>query len=669
MVMTKGAILLLLFLAVCLASAQSPMIDSLHQIVSLQRHDSTELQALLNLANEFSRKDIQQAKLYAHQTVSLAQRIKNNLSLCNGYLYLVTLNQSSGRLDSATYYLDQMKKVQEANPQNSKIRINYNQTAGLFYKNQGLYKKALPFMIDNLTLLKDENIGRAGQFLNLGNVYYNLGDYKNAATNHLEGLTLFEKLNNKRGQSFCYQSLGNDFLSLNQFEQAKEYFQHSYTLKHELQDKRGMITSLTSLGDSSTELGEFGVAENYYKQAWQIAQEMKIIFEESRAQFQLGLLYKRMSDLSKAYSTISSAIQLAKQTGDSTLVAKMIGELVTLDFQKNSSDIENTLTKNINTLISSGDRDAVATEYARLSQYHESKGQFEKALYYLKKYENLKDSLEGNAVLLQIKQIEEQYENEKNEIEIGLLKKEQELQTLALSRQKTIISAVMVALISVTIISLLLINRNKVLSETRRLIEIERVRNNISRDLHDDIGSTLSSINILSQVALVEQNGNTSNYLQRIKDQSNQMMEDMSDMVWSINPRNDSMDKIITRMREFAIEIFDSSGIDFRFTENVGATTSLDSDKRKNLFLIFKEIINNAAKYSKASSIEIELSQEGRNLTLSVKDNGQGFDEATTTSGNGLRNIRERANEINAKITLKSNKEEGTEWELTLSVA
>jgi signal transduction histidine kinase/ligand-binding sensor domain-containing protein len=196
----------------------------------------------------------------------------------------------------------------------------------------------------------------------------------------------------------------------------------------------------------------------------------------------------------------------------------------------------------------------------------------------------------------------------------------------------------------------------------------EQIRTKVARDLHDDLGSALSSINILSQVALVEKNGNAQTYLQRIGDQSARMMEDMGDMVWSINPRNDSMKQIIIRMREFATEIFELKNIAYHFSDNVAEGLTLDADKRKSLFLIFKETINNAAKYSNASRIEINLQQQDHTLVLRIKDNGQGFDEQTAKAGNGLRNIRERAKEINGTVRLKSVLGEGTEVELELQL-
>ncbi|MFN7655852.1 MAG: sensor histidine kinase [Cyclobacteriaceae bacterium] len=147
------------------------------------------------------------------------------------------------------------------------------------------------------------------------------------------------------------------------------------------------------------------------------------------------------------------------------------------------------------------------------------------------------------------------------------------------------------------------------------------------------------------------------------------MMEDMGDMVWSINPRNDSMSQVLIRMREFASEIFELKNIEYQFSEKGTENLVLNADQRKNLFLIFKESINNAAKYSQADKIEINLHQQDHSLVMSIKDNGQGFDEQKVKAGNGLRNLRERAKEINARLELKSKVGAGTEVNLNVPIA
>lgn len=669
---TLNKCLFIFFLvAITTASAQTQYIDSLLHIVNLRRHDSTELHALLNLTNQFQRKDVDKAKLYANRSIALARALESDLLLCHGYLYIVSLHQKSGSADSAIYYLDLFEKLSARKPVNIKIIKNYNHTAGFFYNNTGQYKKALPYFKANLELLQTENESKAGLLLNIGNLYGDLGDFENSSKYILQSLSLFEKLHNKLGQSFCLLGLGNSFFNLRQFEASKNYYQQSMNLKKELHDEPGVISSSIGLGDVYKELKQFKTSEEYYKQSLRISREMKLPAEEVLGYHQLGLLYKQMNDIPLAKINITQALMLARQLGDSTLSARINANLIGLNIEKKQSGnlAEDQLKSNLSMLISSGDRQGVSDIYSKLSEYYILNNQLDKAIDYLKKHERLKDSIEGGAVLLQMKQIEEQYKGEKKEKEIALLKKDQELSELKLSRQSANLTITIVALVSVVIISLLLVNRYRVINRTKREVALERMRNTIARDLHDDIGSTLSSINILSQVALLEKNGNAQDHFQRIGEQSARMMEDLGDMVWSVNPSNDSMSQIITRMREFATEIFEPKGIEYKFEEKTREGLILTADQRKNLFLIFKETINNAAKYSQASLIEINLHQQNNLLVMHVKDNGRGFNEQAIQSGNGLRNLRERAKEVKGKLILKSTPGEGTEVELHLSIA
>jgi signal transduction histidine kinase len=250
-----------------------------------------------------------------------------------------------------------------------------------------------------------------------------------------------------------------------------------------------------------------------------------------------------------------------------------------------------------------------------------------------------------------------------------LLEKDKELKTLALGRQRAIQVGTAIALLLVIIIALLLVNRYRVSSRVKRLAEIEGMRNAIARDLHDDIGSTLSTINLISKIAMRENAREVSAHLNRIAEQSSMMMENMSDMVWSINPVNDSLQKVLVKMKVFTSEILEPKNISYRFRgeESLNGLI-LDADKRKNLFLIFKEAINNAAKYSGATEVEISLEQTGSTLRMKVADNGQGFDMQQATSGNGLANMNVRAKALYAEFKMTSVPNQGTRIELEMPV-
>jgi signal transduction histidine kinase/ligand-binding sensor domain-containing protein len=196
---------------------------------------------------------------------------------------------------------------------------------------------------------------------------------------------------------------------------------------------------------------------------------------------------------------------------------------------------------------------------------------------------------------------------------------------------------------------------------TKYLTE-EKLRSKIARDLHDDMGSTLSSINIISKMALQNNDNDmmAKEYLSKIKDNSGRMLESMSDIVWAINPANDTVEKVILRMKEFAAEMLEPMNIGYTFKEKGDFDNALlNLNQRKDFYLIFKEAINNAAKYSKCTEVNIELIKNDYAITLLVKDNGKGFDKKNTRSGNGLRNMQSRSAAMKADLQISTENGKG----------
>jgi signal transduction histidine kinase len=203
-----------------------------------------------------------------------------------------------------------------------------------------------------------------------------------------------------------------------------------------------------------------------------------------------------------------------------------------------------------------------------------------------------------------------------------------------------------------------------------RLLAVEKVRNRVARDLHDDMGSTLSTINILSAMAKSKMNTDavkTAGYLSKISDNSQRMMEAMDDIVWSIKPSNDSMQRVTARMREFATSVLEAKDITLRFAvDDTVANVKLNMEARRDFFLIFKEAVNNAAKYSKATEVDISITAERRKLSFTVKDNGIGFDVTGADGGNGMGNMKKRADAVHGRIKISSKEAGGTRVKLTI---
>lgn len=162
--------------------------------------------------------------------------------------------------------------------------------------------------------------------------------------------------------------------------------------------------------------------------------------------------------------------------------------------------------------------------------------------------------------------------------------------------------------------------------------------------------------------------------LEKISDTSSEMVSEMSDIVWAIHPKNDSIERIIQRMENFAKPMLATRNIHFNFNYQPSILTArLDMEKRKNLYLIFKETINNAFKYSGCTLISAEITHSNKHLELNISDNGVGFDihqetaeNRPTLSGNGLRNMQMRAGEMKGELQIISSSGHGTSIKLLI---
>ena len=202
----------------------------------------------------------------------------------------------------------------------------------------------------------------------------------------------------------------------------------------------------------------------------------------------------------------------------------------------------------------------------------------------------------------------------------------------------------------------------------KQIMKLQSIRNKIAHDLHDNIGSTLNSISIYSEVAQQKSKGKIPE-LDLIGESSRKVIDAMSDIVWTINPENDSFEKIIFRMRSHAHLMMKAKKIEYTFKadEKLNELT-LPMQTRKNFYLIFKEAMNNLLKYSNATHAAISLTYTIEKIELIIRDNGIGFDVENPPRGNGLSNMKQRADAIKSQLKIESETGEGTSVELNLKM-
>lgn len=198
----------------------------------------------------------------------------------------------------------------------------------------------------------------------------------------------------------------------------------------------------------------------------------------------------------------------------------------------------------------------------------------------------------------------------------------------------------------------------------RQSIKLQSIRNRIARDLHDEVGSNLSSIAIFSEVARAKSGqlkDDVKPLLTKISAYTQSSMEAISDIVWVINANNDRFENVTVRMRTLAAETFESLGceITMDIDEKVNKI-KMGMEGRKNLYLIYKEALNNIAKYAQCNKVSIAVKQTGKGLLLKITDNGVGFDINEVRKGNGLSNMNKRASALNGHLTIDTAPGKGT---------
>ena len=204
----------------------------------------------------------------------------------------------------------------------------------------------------------------------------------------------------------------------------------------------------------------------------------------------------------------------------------------------------------------------------------------------------------------------------------------------------------------------------------KQVLDMERIRTRIASDLHDDIGSSLSQIAILSEVAhaIAAPDTKVLQPLQRIARLSRESIDAMSDIVWAVDPHRNMPSDLAARMRRFASDMLPPRGIELDFDARDEASPSLNPELRRQVYLVFKEAVSNIVRHSEASRASIQLAVSGTRLRLRIEDNGRGFSAGSERDGLGLRTMTERAKRLGGTLDLVAADGEGVRLDLSVPV-
>jgi len=636
--------------------------DSLLAVLNNQQNDSNKVNTLNALSKQFLKaKNISDAKKYAEDALSLAEKIDFKNGIVNADVSIGNIYNRQG----ATYYY-------EANyPEALK---NYLAALKIFEKNQP----------------KRET---ANALRNIGLVYWRLGHYADALRNLSNSLSIFKEIQDKNAIARAYNDIGNVYENQANYSEALKNYLVSLKIYDEAGNKRAMVSRYFNIALLYEDQGNYPEALKNYSAALNLCKELENTEKECMAACysNIGSNYlqqgttqadpKQQEELyDKALEYQLAALKNYKESGDKEKLAvcyNAIGEtyLILKNFAKAKQFLNDGLSlfKEVGTIDGSKERRQAPAVYIRetyrlLARLDSTTGNWKGAFYNHKQFIFYSDSVLNEENANKILKVQMQFDFDKKEDSLKYqqtLTDEKLKQQTLLTHQQSVIKNSLLAGLALFIVLSFFIYRNY---RTRQQLKLQTLRNKIASDLHDDVGSTLSSISIFSQMAQ-QQSKEVIPLLETIEESSKKMLDAMADIVWTINPENDQFEKIILRMRSFAYELLGAKKIDFEFLAGDDvAKMKLPMDVRKNLYLIFKEATNNMVKYAEANKAMFAIKGEKNNLSMLIRDNGKGFDTNQSAKGNGLKNMKKRAEEIKGQLTIDSLPGNGTTIQLSVAL-
>ena len=650
--------------------SQTKQIDSLKKALPLL-HDNARIDCLNEIGNEYILLDYNTNDYTFPYSDSVSYYVNTSYEEAKSTNYIHGLAESLC-LKAAIYnrYLKNFKEAEkmaqeslkwfELTNNKKRIEIAYFQVARSLFP-QHRYDEASPYLEQSYNW-SEKNGNKYWMFFVLEFKYENyrdVGDYGKA-------FDAFQKTQQLNLASSGHRDMWYEFYVLAELQRRIGNFSIALDYYRKVVDSLDLQNSNIWFRVSYPELfaltGKFDSAKYYYN----LIDSSKLNKHDLRFYLvSIGEFYLSQKEFRKALGLLLNGLNYHREATDITQVNRAL-----LNVAKTYAALEHDRDALVYThealeiSLRSHSKQFIRDAYEILYNIYQRRHEPDSAFSYYQKYVTQKEIVETDVV-------KGQFAAYNYEQTIELLDKEKQIQEVKLRKEfilkKLLIAGILVLILlaAIAISTFIYILFRYRLLQRIKLLEM---RNQISQDLHDEIGSTLTSINILSKVSqnnLEKDKSKASELLQKISEQSADMQQSMSDIVWSIRPDNDKMENLVIRMREYLGQTAEARNMQVQFSADEKVLNeNLSMQHRQHIFLIFKEAVNNAVKYSGGKTVTIFLGRENSHIRLSVKDDGSGFQSGKNTSSNGLKNMQARANELNGTLHIRSEDGKGTEVEL-----
>lgn len=486
---------------------------------------------------------------------------------------------------------------------------------------------------------------------NIARIYDNMGNYPKA----LEFLFLSLKIKafrrDKTGMANTLGHIGRIY-RLQGDPQAESYYLASLRLQEEIKNYPGITIALNDLGLLYKNLGDDEKALSYFFRSLEANKRIGYLPEVANACNQIGGIYQKRGRYAEALRYCLRAQTIYERLNDKEETAGTLVNIGQLYYAQNRyGPAEQYFKKGLATANRSGVWVKMKEAHEGLSNVYAAQGRLRAALDEYKASDTLRNKIFNDDQVKKMVRAEMNFEFEKKEQRLRLEEQNREQLHLARLRQEKMQRYVLLlGLAFLVLLGIVLFQRLRL----RQALKVSHIRNKIASDLHDDVGSALSSISMFAGVARMSPDSASHNdIVDRISKTSRETIDTMGDIVWSIQSKNDNFLHVLEKMKYFGEGLMHSAGMEFSFEYN-GQTERLllDMEQRKNLYLIYKEAMNNAAKYSGASRVEVSIGKTKKRMHLRICDNGKGIAPELQGRGNGLQNMRQRAVAINGTLSI-----------------
>jgi len=599
---------------------------------------------------------------------NVISQLKNDTARVNS---LITLGQQyeNNIPDSAIYYYKQANQLsRQVNYPAGIIRYINNYTAILNV--QGKFDESLKLHNEALAIIDKNHLEdlRVKTLMNIGVAYQTKGDFKAAADHYLKSMPAFEQTASKQSLSILYCNLCGLYRTLNQPDKALEFAKKSVAAAEKSNEPYTIGRSYHCMANALQNAGKDKERAKYLSRAYDIGKQIDDIDLQETALINLGDLLSANPSPEASISFFKKALPLADSLGDvygKSLALQGIGH--GLFKGKKFKEAEAITTASLHFARETAQHETETKALLLLSDIKIALDQLDSSVFYRNKYDSVYASIVNKDLVKNIQELETQYQVEKKQSELlkqQLLLEQKDRQSV---RQRTWLWLLIAGLVVMALLiswgiryyrQKQLLNKHtlealKAGQENLRLKSLMEgqllERHRISQEMHDDMGSGLTSMLFLSRTIQGQDN-----IVSRLKQTAQDLIQKMNEIIWVMNHEQDTLDRLIAYMRIHMAESLDNAGIEYSFaaTDPLPAMP-LNQEYRRNIYLCCKEAVHNCIKHAGAGKVEIVVNVTDH-LEVIIHDNGHGVAGNKNSSGNGLINMRRRMEQAGGKFIIQS---------------